>query len=168
MALEYRIYQLVLDQSAPEGNTGMMGFQNEGLIWAGQVGTFPTSQYTSRIMTLFEVAQLYAGYLQEKTQNYIEKYMPQWRLNRWRRYYDLRQKVLAGLTLNMVEQSEYDCFPDPTEQHADCDGYVGPVLKWCADVIVEHNKVYFGMFGASTIENILTMKDSISYPPFLM
>jgi hypothetical protein len=167
MALEYRKFYLQPNQQAPEGNTGI-GTGDGGVIWAGQAGTFPTSTYTSVQMGLHEVAQIHAAQIQTKTFEYIERYMPQWRLNRWRRYYDLRQKVLAQQTLNLVEQAEYDCFPDPTETHAQCDVYVGPVLKWCSDVVLEHNRVYFGIFAATNIENILSIKNSISYPPFLM
>jgi len=165
--LEYRKVFLIPGQQAPEGCLEI-GSYDGALMWSGEVGSFPESTYTSTIMTLQEVATVYANQTQFNTFAYIEKYMPQWRLNRWRRYYDLRNKVLASLTLNIVEQAEYDCFPDPTETHENCDLYVGPVLKWCSDVVMEHNRIFFGIYAASSIEDILSIKNDINYPPFLM
>ena len=166
MAFEYRIFQPVLNESSPSGSLGIG--TGDGIIWAGQVGTFPSGPHTSIQMTVLQVAQLYCGQVQRETFDYIEKYMPQWRMNRWRRYYDLRNKIIAEIELNTVEQAEYDCFPDANETHADCDVYVGPCLKWCSDVVVEHNRVHFGMLSSTTIEEVLSIKNSITYPAFLM
>ena len=167
MALEYRKFSLNVNQQAPSGSLGI-GLADGKIVWAGNAGTFPTSTYTSTIMTVLEVAQLYVSQIQAQSQRYIETYMPQWRLNRWRRYYDLRNKVLASVALNTVEQAEYDCFPDLNETHTQCDAYVGPALQWCSLVVVEHNRVQFGMLAATTIEQILSVKGSLSYPQFLI
>ena len=94
--------------------------------------------------------------------------MPQWRLNRWRRYYDLTQKVLdTGYeTLNTVEQSEYDCFPDPGETHEQCQVYVPLALKWCADCINAHKVSVAAIYQATTVEE-LKSAGNVSYPAWI-
>jgi hypothetical protein len=167
MSLEYRKYSLTINQQAPSGSLGI-GLSDGKIVWAGNIGTFPSSTYTSTVMSVQEVAQMYVKQLQSQTQRYIETYMPQWRLNRWRRYYDLRLKVVNNISLNTVEQIEYNCFPDLNETHDQCDVYVGPALEWCSLVVIEHSRVQFGMLAATTIEQILNIKSSLSYPAFVI
>jgi hypothetical protein len=167
MALEYRKYYPVVDQQAPEGSTGIGDFDG-GIVWAGEAATFDAVTYRSEVMSVQDVAMLYGAHLKAETFQHIENYMPQWRMARWRRYYDLRNKVLSKAELNEVEKAEYDCFPDPIETHEDCDKYVSLALLWCSLCVVEHNRVYFGMLAAKSIEEILKTKDSISYPKFIL
>ena len=166
--LEYRKFLSTVGLGAPTGSTHDAFLSTDFLVWSGEEGTFQDQLYESYIMTLQEVCQFYGEKLKRSTYGYIDQYMPEWRLNRWRRYYDLRLKVLDSITLNPVEQAEYNCFPDPVESHEDCDVYVGPVLQWTIDCLIEHNRVFFGMYLCQTNEEILSLYNTLSYPPFLM
>lgn len=163
--IEYRKINMVLNQQAPEGSTGK-GFDN-GLLWRGESNSL-SNEYNSVVLTLDQVKSIFLSELQTKTYSIIESKMPQWRLNRWRRYYDLRNKVLSNIQLNPVEQSEYDCFPDISETHEDCDAYVGPCLIWCGSVITEHNRVVDAIKNATTVEAVEAAFDSVNYPQFLL
>ncbi|MCK9544579.1 MAG: hypothetical protein M0R03_21370 [Novosphingobium sp.] len=103
--------------------------------------------------------------IQKETELLIDDKMPQWRLNRWRRYYDLTQKVLefGYNTLNDIEKIEYDCFPDPGETHEICQQYVPLALQWCIDCINAHKDATVKVFNATTIEELLEAS-KIDYP----
>jgi hypothetical protein len=103
--------------------------------------------------------------MQKETELLIDSKMPQWRLNRWRRYYDLTQKVLeSGYNeLNDIEKSEYDCFPDPGETHEICQKYVPLALQWCVDCINAHKEATINVFNATTVEGLLEAS-KIDYP----
>ena len=99
----------------------------------------------------------------KQTEAHIDSKMPQWRLNRWRRYFDLYTKISGGGTLNEIEQYEYDCFPDPGETHEICQAYVSLALKWCADCITAHKNALVALSQATTTTQIEAAKN-VSYP----
>ena len=105
--------------------------------------------------------------LQKLTETYIDAYMPQWRLNRWRRYYDLSEKLKGGGTLNTIEQSEYDSFPDSGETHEICQSYVPLALQWCIDCISAHKTALLTLSTASTLEE-LNSSIIANYPPWIV
>ena len=169
MSLEYRKFTTTVDQQDPIGSLCYPLWPDlDSRVWSGEAGTFPEQDYPSTILTIPQVAKFYGDILAPRTRGYINIYMPEWRLNRWRRWYDIREKVKVNQTLSPIEQSEYDCFPDPTETQEICDTYVGPVLQWVVDVINEHNRIAFGMYAQTTFEDLLALYNSLSYPPFIL
>lgn len=105
--------------------------------------------------------------MQKDTEVYIDTYMPQWRLNRWRRYYDLYQKVNNSQTLNTIEQSEYDSFPDSNETHIICQSYVPLALQWCIDCITAHKTALLNVAAATTLEE-LNAATIVNYPSWIV
>lgn len=103
--------------------------------------------------------------MKKETELIIDEKMPQWRLNRWRRYYDLYQKVLlTDLTsLNEIELIEYESFPDPGETHQMCQQYVPLALKWCADCINTHKLATIALYQSTTLDELLSASN-IVYP----
>ena len=104
--------------------------------------------------------------LQRLTESHIDLYMPQWRLNRWRRYYDLSEKIKGGGTLNSIEQAEYDSFPDTGETHEICQTYVPLALQWCIDCIAAHKNALINVASSTTLEE-LESSIIITYPPWI-
>jgi hypothetical protein len=106
-----------------------------------------------------------AGFYQQ-TMNHIESVMPQWRLNRWRRYYDIAQKVMTSgySALNMIEKSEYDSFPDPGETHETCMVYVPACLQWTVDCITAHKTAEVELQNATTVDEIAAVV--VQYPTY--
>lgn len=100
--------------------------------------------------------------LQSQTYNYIASRMPDWRLNRWKSYYALSQKVANNIPLTALEQAEYDSFLDPGETHADCAAYVPIGLQWVLDCIEYHKQLYLAIYNAQTQEELDAIP--IEYP----
>ena len=104
--------------------------------------------------------------MKTKTEKIIDEKMPQWRMNRWRRYYDLTQKYLSDSTsLNEIEKIEYDSFPDPGESHELCQQYVPLCLKWCVDCVNAHKLASVALYQATTMEDMIAA-GNITYPPW--
>jgi hypothetical protein len=169
MAKEYRVYYLAVGQGITGiGDTFSAYTDGAGLMWEGESGTFPTDKYpNNRLLTIEDMQRFYLSRLQNKTLLLIDSYLPQWRLNRWRRYYDISTKISSGGTLTPVEQKEYDCFPSPGETQAQCIAYVEAALKWAADVVNEHNRVESQIKAATVPEDVPLIFEQINYPQWI-
>lgn len=166
MAIEYRVYYIPDGKSAVmDGYTGYSYADGLGLIWKGETGTFPETEYpNSRVLSASDVQRIYLEQLQRRTMGLIEASLPQWRLNRWRRYYDISLKVKANVQLSQVEQKEYDCFPSPGETHDICFAYVTDALEWAADVIAEHNRVEALIRSTTDAVDVEIAFNQVAYP----
>lgn len=102
--------------------------------------------------------------LSAQTYAHIASKMPDWRLNRWKSYWYLTQKVNNELILTDLEQAEYDAFPDPTETHVQCQEYVPLALQWVIDCINYHKTVGIAISQAATQEELDSI--TVSYPEF--
>lgn len=98
--------------------------------------------------------------LVKKTEAFIEFRLPQWRLNRWRAYYDLSKK---SESLDTLEQVEYDSFPDASETHEICQQYVAIGLSWCINCILAHKAAILAVQQATTIDELVAA-EVIVYP----
>lgn len=96
--------------------------------------------------------------LSSQTYGNISKYMPDWRLNRWKAYYQLSKKTI----LDTLEQAEYDAFLDTGETHAQCSVYVPIALQWVIDCINYHKTVEAAITAATTEAGVNAVV--VSYP----
>jgi len=100
--------------------------------------------------------------LQSRTYNYICEHMPDWRLNRWKSYYNLSIRLQNQQPLNELEQMEYDSFPDPGETHSECMQYVPIALSWVIAVINYNNSLVEQYFQCTSLEDIQNIE--VTYP----
>lgn len=101
-----------------------------------------------------------------ETFDYVEAKMPQWRLNRWRRYYDICQKIAVSASVTELDQEEYDTFPDPGETQEQCQTYVSLALQWCLDCIAAYKLAVVAVSQATTPEEIAVAR-IVNYPPWI-
>lgn len=92
---------------------------------------------------------------------YISNSLSDSEYNRLKSYRELSKKVSANITLDTIEQSEYDTFPNIGETHSDCLIRVTTILEWVFSCL-QYCKINCEYIDSAT-SKISTI---IEYPPF--
>lgn len=85
----------------------------------------------------------------------IDRYLPDWRMARWKTYAALHEKLDGGSELNARERQEYDAFLDAGETHEVCYNYVCKALGWAADMVAAHKVAESRLVSAQSVEDII-------------